>query len=47
MIDILHSAEEIQKFIECKMDKSSDGSAKSVEKLGGDMSHHSTDHQDS
>ena len=45
MIDILCSAEEIQTFIECKMEKSSDGSAKSAEKLGADMSHQSTDHE--
>jgi len=42
MIDILYSAEEIQNFIEDKMEKSSDGSQKSHEKLGAE-SRHSTD----
>ena len=42
MIDILFSAEEIQNFIEEKMEKSSDGSQKSQDKLGAE-SRHNTD----
>lgn len=42
MIDILFSAEEIQNFIEEKMEKSSDGSQKSQDKLGAE-SRQSTD----